>query len=139
MKTISCGFIVNTKDGWLICHSTGNSHWDFPKGTLEPGETHIQAAIREANEETGLDLSDYADSALDLGCWPYNKQKQLHMFMIEYTQPLDLTKLICTSMVDKGTYKYPEVDRFAVVPPEEAMCFFGKSMKAWVEAHVPKY
>ncbi len=28
--------------------------WEFPKGKLEPGETLLQAAIRELSEETGL-------------------------------------------------------------------------------------
>ncbi len=29
-------------------------HWELPKGTLEPGEAPIQAALREVREETGL-------------------------------------------------------------------------------------
>ncbi len=31
--------------------------WSFPKGRIEPGETSYEAALREALEETGLDLS----------------------------------------------------------------------------------
>ncbi|MGH8313228.1 MAG: NUDIX domain-containing protein, partial [Gammaproteobacteria bacterium] len=27
-------------------------YWDFPKGAVEPGETPLQAAIREVREET---------------------------------------------------------------------------------------
>jgi len=34
------------------------SSWDFPKGQLDPGESHIEAAIRELEEETTLTLSD---------------------------------------------------------------------------------
>ena len=30
------------------------NYWDFPKGELEPGETPLAAAPREATEETGL-------------------------------------------------------------------------------------
>jgi len=36
----------------LIRHPGG--HWDLPKGKLEPGETELQAALRELNEETGI-------------------------------------------------------------------------------------
>lgn len=31
-----------------------NSKWDLPKGKIEKGETHEQAAIRETEEETGV-------------------------------------------------------------------------------------
>ena len=34
------------------------SNWDFPKGHLEEGETHIEAAVRELEEETTLSLQD---------------------------------------------------------------------------------
>src|SRR5579871_6765798 len=36
----------------LIRHPGG--HWDLPKGKLEPGETELQAGLRELNEETGI-------------------------------------------------------------------------------------
>lgn len=34
------------------------ANWDFPKGQLDPGETHLEAAIRELEEETGYNSSD---------------------------------------------------------------------------------
>ena len=34
------------------------SNWDFPKGQLDPGESHIEAAVRELEEETTLTLAD---------------------------------------------------------------------------------
>ena len=31
-----------------------NGRWDLPKGKVEPGETLLQAALREVEEETGI-------------------------------------------------------------------------------------
>ncbi len=32
----------------------GTLSWQFPAGQIEPGETPVEAAVREAEEETGL-------------------------------------------------------------------------------------
>lgn len=133
----SCGFIINTAAGWLICHSTGNKHWDFPKGIAEEEEDHLAAAVRETIEETGLDLTAYKDRAVDLGCAPYSKQKSVHLFLLDYPEPVDLLRLTCISMVDRGTYQYPEVDQYELVTPAEALTRLSKSMRAWLEVNVP--
>ena len=38
---------------YLVLHYI-SGHWDLAKGKLEPGETKLQAAHRELQEETGL-------------------------------------------------------------------------------------
>ncbi len=35
-----------------LVHRPKYDDWSFPKGKLDPGETHEQAAIREVEEET---------------------------------------------------------------------------------------
>ena len=54
----SCGVIAfqqqeNTPHILLICHRYGG-HWAFPKGHVEQGETEEQTALRELEEETGM-------------------------------------------------------------------------------------
>ncbi|MGA8842154.1 MAG: NUDIX domain-containing protein [Nitrososphaeraceae archaeon] len=43
----------NSSNMILLLHY-GNGHWDFPKGNIEVNETQIQAAVRELEEETGI-------------------------------------------------------------------------------------
>jgi bis(5'-nucleosidyl)-tetraphosphatase len=38
---------------FLLLHYP-SGHWDFPKGHVEAGETDLQAALREVQEETGI-------------------------------------------------------------------------------------
>ena len=38
----------------LLVHRPRYDDWSFPKGKLEPGETHEEAAVREVEEETGF-------------------------------------------------------------------------------------
>jgi len=46
------GMVFNEKKEILFIRR--NSKWDLPKGKIEKGETHEQAAIRETEEETGV-------------------------------------------------------------------------------------
>ena len=55
----SAGIIVFRRIGgkisYLLLHyATKSSHWDFPKGHVEKGETPRKAALREVKEETGI-------------------------------------------------------------------------------------
>lgn len=38
----------------LVVHRPKYDDWSLPKGTVEPGETSLAAALREVREETGL-------------------------------------------------------------------------------------
>jgi 8-oxo-dGTP pyrophosphatase MutT (NUDIX family) len=56
-KQVVAGFVVyrKTSDGikFLLLYRRGN-YWNFPKGHFEPGETSIDTALRELEEETGI-------------------------------------------------------------------------------------
>ncbi|MGH1490835.1 MAG: NUDIX hydrolase [Acidimicrobiales bacterium] len=38
----------------LVAHRPHYDDWDFPKGKLEDGETDLECAVRETEEETGF-------------------------------------------------------------------------------------
>jgi len=55
----SCGVVLFNSDKVLLLRhssisSRGGGHWDFPKGHIDDGETEIQTALRELEEETGI-------------------------------------------------------------------------------------
>ncbi len=59
----SCGVVLfNEQKVLLLQYATGQKegewdlqgHWDFPKGHVDKGETEIETAIRELEEETGI-------------------------------------------------------------------------------------
>lgn len=60
----SAGVIVFRGDlprSYLLMRSalTRRPVWEFPKGAIEPGESEVEAAARELQEETGLGEGDY--------------------------------------------------------------------------------
>ena len=56
MKTeTSAGIVVFHEKEFLLLHYP-EGHWDFPKGVIESGEGHEQAALRETKEETNLEV-----------------------------------------------------------------------------------
>jgi mutator protein MutT len=50
------GYIFNDKGEVLLQRRGDTGKWGFPGGAIELGETPEMAAIREAKEETGLDV-----------------------------------------------------------------------------------
>jgi 8-oxo-dGTP pyrophosphatase MutT (NUDIX family) len=49
----AAGAVPRRNGGVLIIHRPKYDDWTFPKGKLEEGETHEQAAVRELEEESG--------------------------------------------------------------------------------------
>ena len=95
----------------LLCHVTGQGHWDLPKGGIHEGETPLEAALRETCEETGLCLA--AEAAHDLGRHVYTAKKDLHLFGV-LSERIDPARLHCEScFVERGSGRArPEMDGF---------------------------
>ena len=85
------GFIKNEHDEYLFIFRRGK--WDLPKGKLEKGETPEIAAIREVQEETGLQL--VKEKSLRCTTWhtydTYGEPvlKQTYWFNMETTKNQD--------------------------------------------------
>ena len=97
--TYAGGCIFNDKGETLLQRRGDNNKWGFSGGAIELGERPEEAAVREAREETGLDvevgrlIGIYTDSNL-----VYPNGDQAHSIMIAYELKPVGGKLYC----DKG-------------------------------------
>ena len=111
-KRLSCGVVILTGSRELLLrHVTGQNHWDLPKGGIDPGETPIEAALRETREEAGLRMR--AETLLDLGRFTYTNKKNLHLFATLMPR-IDLMELRCESRyLDRHSGRQlPEMDGY---------------------------
>lgn len=124
--------IINEAGDILGCHGykkPQNEGYDFPKGCNEPGETDINAAIRELKEEAGIILS-YPEKLIDCGVHKHNSTKDIHIFLYQTENFPDLSKLICTSFFeDSGGNICPEVDGYKIIKKEDRSKYFYKVLQ----------
>ena len=112
LRRLSCGTVIlNAQRELLLCHVTGQDHWDLPKGGAHDGESPLQAALRETREETGLQLD--AAALLELGRFDYRPKKDLHLFATLMPR-FDVATLRCEShFAQWGTGRcLPEMDGY---------------------------
>lgn len=127
---IQCaGVFIVRKDGKiLICHPTNHAKdfFSIPKGKVEKGESHVEAAFRETYEESNLDLrgnENFYVTGLD----PVNyshKKKILYPFVCiesdESTFDWDGVEIKCNSNVPEDRGGFPEMDGYQWVSLLEA-------------------
>ena len=119
MKVLSCGVLFKVKNKILLGHSTGNIHWDIPKGIKQENECTITAAIRETFEETGILIEK--TTLKEVGHFNLNKNKNLHLYETDKVD-IVLSELYCDSMVNLPNREpFPEIDEFQLFTKEEAL------------------
>lgn len=55
--TEGAGGVVVNSEGKVLLIRHYNGTWVFPKGHVDPGETHLEAALREVGEESGVECN----------------------------------------------------------------------------------
>jgi 8-oxo-dGTP pyrophosphatase MutT (NUDIX family) len=111
-RRLSCGILILSEPHeLLLCHVTGQDHWDLPKGGIHVDESPRQAALRETREETGLDLS--AHPLRELGRFDYRPKKDLHLFAALMPR-FDVARLSCESHFAQAVTgrRLPEMDGY---------------------------
>ena len=117
---VTCGLVICSPEGWLLGHSTNTPFWDLPKGKMEPNEHPLDAALRECEEETGLDLRAFREHFRDLGWNTYNRKrgKTLRLYRLDLETSLDLQGCASQTLVKRGSDHVVDMDAFAWVPPD---------------------
>lgn len=105
-------FIINPKGELLLLKShKWPKHYVVPGGHVELGERIEQTVIREAKEETGLDVCDlrflcWQEFVYDLSFW-----KKRHFLFFDYTCRVDSTEVKLND----------EAEDFLWIKPKEAL------------------
>ncbi|WP_026528147.1 NUDIX hydrolase [Butyrivibrio sp. VCD2006] len=118
------GCIFNENDEVLLQRRGGSGKWGFPGGAIEIGETPEMAAIREAKEETGLDvevlelLGIYTDPDME-----YANGDKAHSICIAYELKAVGGELFCDNdeTVELKYFPIDEVPKLFCRQHEEIM------------------
>jgi 8-oxo-dGTP pyrophosphatase MutT (NUDIX family) len=128
-KVIAAGIFIMRNDGkLLICHPWYHPEdvWSIPKGKVEKGETKLEAALRETEEETNLWLGSNDNFIVyDLEHKTYGHKKKVlypFLFLEMQTSTMDWVSLEikCNSNVPEERGGFPEMDDFKWVGIDEA-------------------
>ena len=63
------------------CDADGSSVWQFPGGHLEAGETVLECAVREAREETGLEIDRAKHAAFSNEMFTSGERQYVTLFV----------------------------------------------------------
>ncbi len=126
-KPTTCGVLVTDGARLLLGHASRSPRWDIPKGMAEPGESHIDAAVRELREETGLVAR--ADELAALGVHAYLRAKDMALFEWRRDPMPVPASLACMSWIAlPGGGRMPEMDRFGIFTWAETLSLVGGSL-----------
>ncbi|MBU7017244.1 MAG: NUDIX domain-containing protein [Theionarchaea archaeon] len=100
MKEESCGAVIYHSDEFLLLHYEAG-HWDFPKGNREKGETKLETARREIEEETGLTDLEFTDFEEEISYF-YRREGKTIYKTVTYFLARSFSKKITISWEHKG-------------------------------------
>jgi len=118
MPYTSCGlFVIDKNNKFVVGHPTGSPppFWSIPKGKVEEGETHWEAAVRETIEEVGLDINDFKYTLLgESELIKYQKRsKYIKVFFVKIDEDLSNFPFRCDSYCTHNNKQ--EMDKFHLI------------------------
>jgi len=101
----------------VLVRPAGKSTWVLPKGHVEPGESLLEAALREATEESGLEVEP--DEALGQVSYLYSWRDRATEHPIRIFKRVHFYLMHCVGG-DPSAHD-GEIDEVAWVPLDEAL------------------
>lgn len=111
---VSAGILFIKNGSVFMGHATETPNWDIPKGRVEKGEAHIDAAIRECYEETGFIVRRHELESL--GVLDYSKNKDLALFLYTGDNHPVPENCFCESTFVSHGRTITEMDDYKYVP-----------------------
>lgn len=131
-KELSVGTIMTDGSHILACHpfhrKAKPGNFDLPKGRAEDGETMLEVAMREMEEETGFQITR-PEGMIDLGRYQYIPTKDLHIFFYAIDALPEPDELKCTTYFEYKGKEVPEVIGYKHVAIDDLQWFFPSMQK----------
>lgn len=106
---LSAGVVVvrATDIGWRYLLLRAFTHWDFPKGMVEPGEEPLDAALREVREETLIEDLDFAWGHDYVETGPYSRGKVARYYLAQtHTAAVSLPVIEALGRPEHNEYRW---------------------------------
>ncbi len=127
-KTTSCGVVITNGDELVLGHVTRGKWWDLPKGGMNSGESFLQTAVRELQEETGLEVKE--TDLVPLGVFTYKPKKDLVLYLWRVVTMPDPQTLVCRSTFkDSKGRDVKELDKFKTASWKQAETLVNPDMQ----------
>ncbi|HSF46800.1 MAG TPA: NUDIX domain-containing protein [Burkholderiales bacterium] len=112
-KILSAGLVIVQRGSCRYLLLRAYNYWDFPKGEVDPGEAPMQAALREAEEETSLKALVFTWGDVFRQTEPYGRGKVARYYLAE-------TGEARVTLIKSATLGRPEHHEYRWLRYEEA-------------------
>lgn len=123
--TLIAGVILQNDKGEYVLVQEKQAHvyglWNWPAGHVDPGETLQDGAVREAKEETGLDVKLTDQEPLYVGPGQSGTTNRVHLFKGEVVG--GTLKFQAEELLDARWFSVAEI---------QALAAAGKTRGEWI-------